>query len=130
MNLNADNLADISERMVSEAVRAGADDVIVSGISSDTRQIRFSENRIDIFNNWKDTSFHLFLVRQKRVVATTIKGNDDYREANTTVAHIIFEKYVLSTNIGGISVIVHDCACTLRQRKLPVPLHPWPIRPL
>ncbi|MBX8636056.1 MAG: TldD/PmbA family protein [Thermoplasmata archaeon] len=81
MSLNADNLADISERIVSEAVRAGADDAIVSGINSDTRQIRFSENRIDIFNNWNDTSFHLFLARQKRVVATTIKGNDDYREA-------------------------------------------------
>ncbi len=81
MNLNADNLADISERIVSEAVRAGADDVIVNSISSDTRQIRFSENRIDIFNNWKDTSFHLFLAKQKRVVATTIKGNDDYRES-------------------------------------------------
>ena len=79
--MDADKLADMSERIVSEAVRKGADDAIVNGISSDTRQIRFSENRIDIFNNWKDASFHLFLSKRKRVVATTIKGNDNYREA-------------------------------------------------
>ncbi|MBX8631247.1 MAG: TldD/PmbA family protein [Thermoplasmata archaeon] len=78
--MEASQISGISESIVDEALRSGADDVAVNGLSAITRQVRFSENEIDIFNSWEQTYFQLFLVKQRKVVSTTIKGTKDYRD--------------------------------------------------
>ncbi len=77
--MNTEQLKNLSERIVDYAVRKGADDAVVNAYSTDTRQIRFSENRSDIFNRWNEAHFQLFLSKDRRVVATTIKGADNFK---------------------------------------------------
>ncbi len=68
-----------ADDIASYTSRKGADDVIVNAFSTDSRQIRFSESRQDIFKRWNQTYFHIFLAKERRVVSTTVKGWEDYR---------------------------------------------------
>jgi PmbA protein len=102
MKMETESAEGIAESILDEALRLDFSDVIVNAVVSDTRQIRFSENDIDIFNRWLDTSYQLFLVRDKRVVATTAKGLADYREVLEN-ARKTAERSTPSEEYGGIA---------------------------
>lgn len=70
----------LADQILSYTMKKGADDAIVNAYTADIRQIRFSENNIDIFNGWNEVYFHLFLASRRRVVSTAIKGGDNFRE--------------------------------------------------
>lgn len=78
--MSNEGLSRFADRILSYTMKKGADDSIVNAYSSDVRQIRFSESKIDIFNSWSDVYFHLFLSSKRRVVSTVVKGGDNYRE--------------------------------------------------
>jgi PmbA protein len=69
-----------AEEIMEYALSLGADDVVVNAYEERNRQIRFSNNRMDIFNGWIERHYVLFLAKQKRVVATTIESGDVYKE--------------------------------------------------
>lgn len=69
----------LADQILNYTMKKGADDSIVNAYSADIRQIRFSENSIDIFNSWNEVYFHLFMASKRRVVSTVIKGGDNYR---------------------------------------------------
>ena len=50
----------------------GADDVIVEKINSKTKQVRFFNNSISIFNDWETTFYKVFLSWKRRTVSTII----------------------------------------------------------
>jgi PmbA protein len=50
----------------------GADDVIVEKINSKTKQVRFFNNSISIFNDWKTTFYKVFLSWKRSTVSTII----------------------------------------------------------
>ncbi len=77
--MNIEQFKDLTEKIVEYSLKRGADDAIVNSYRTDTRQIRFSENSIDIFNRWDETYFHLFLSMKRKVVSTTIKAADNFR---------------------------------------------------
>lgn len=68
-----------AEEILEYTLSRGADDAVVNAYDEDVRQVRFSESRMDIFNRWMERHFVLFLAKDNRVVATTIKGEDSYR---------------------------------------------------
>ena len=76
--MNTERLKELAEDIVDYTVEKGADDAVVNAFTTDTRQIRFSENQIDIFNRWNETYFNLFLARKGCVVSTSIKGSENY----------------------------------------------------
>lgn len=77
--MDIEQLKELSEKIIEYTLEKGADDAIVNSYRTDTRQIRFSENSIDIFNRWNETYLHLFLSMKRKVVSSTIKGADDFR---------------------------------------------------
>ncbi|MGD2251038.1 MAG: TldD/PmbA family protein [Candidatus Methanofastidiosia archaeon] len=63
-----DNATKIKEK----ALALGATDVVVKGISSQNKQVRFSNNDIDIAKTWHELMFQVFLAYKNRVVTTEI----------------------------------------------------------
>jgi PmbA protein len=54
------------------ALKKGADDVIIEKNSGETRQVRFANNNVQIFNIWNILSYEIFLSYKKRVVGTVV----------------------------------------------------------
>lgn len=54
------------------ALKKGADDVIIENNSGETRQVRFANNNVQIFNIWDIQSYEIFLSYKKRVVGTVV----------------------------------------------------------
>jgi len=79
--MQEESLIELAEDICNLSLSRGADDAIVNAIRNDTRQIRFSESRVDIFNRWRDVYYVLFLARKGSVVSTLIKGRGDMEEA-------------------------------------------------
>ncbi|WXG46220.1 MAG: TldD/PmbA family protein [Candidatus Atabeyarchaeum deiterrae] len=77
MKLITDELIEKTEHVVEKARNLGATEVIAEAVVSRDRQIRYSNNQIDISQNWRDLGIHLVLTVGKKVVATEIKRFDD-----------------------------------------------------
>ncbi|MEM3851800.1 MAG: TldD/PmbA family protein [Methanomassiliicoccales archaeon] len=73
-------LKETSEEIVDYSLSRGADDVVVNAFSEFSRQLRFSESRIDIFNGWRDQHFQLFMAKGGKVVSTQVKDAKSYRK--------------------------------------------------
>ena len=54
------------------ALKNGADDVIIEKNIDETRQVRFANNNVQIFNIWNTISYEIFLTHKKRVVNTVV----------------------------------------------------------
>ncbi len=59
------------------ALKNGADDVIIEKNSGETRQVRFANNNVQIFNIWNILSYEIFLSYKKRVVGTVVLDSSE-----------------------------------------------------
>jgi PmbA protein len=75
-----------TEEIVKKAKALGADEVIASTVFGKYRQVRFSNNQIDITVAWNDYATDVILAWKKRVVATQIH---DFCEADTSLRHLM-----------------------------------------
>jgi PmbA protein len=62
----------IPEAIVKRARKMGADDVVCTLTRDETKQIRFADNSISISKSWQSNNFGIFLVRDKRIIATNV----------------------------------------------------------
>jgi len=54
------------------ALKNGADDIIIEKNIDETKQVRFANNNIQIFNIWNTISYEIFLSYKKRIVNTVV----------------------------------------------------------
>ncbi len=54
------------------ALKNGADDIVIEKNLSETKQVRFANNNIQIFKNWNTETIKIFLSYKKRIVNTTV----------------------------------------------------------
>src|SRR5439155_1437407 len=79
-------MEDIASRIVDKAVSLGCKDAVADVIENRSYQIRFARNEVVISNQWRESSASVFLVHDKRVVATDIK---DLTKADEAVERLV-----------------------------------------
>ena len=91
-----------TEAIVKEAKALGADEAIASTVLGNYRQVRFSNDRIDIGLSWRDYSTSILLTWRKRVVLTEIK---DFRNASEAVKRLLDLAKISKENptYGGVA---------------------------
>jgi PmbA protein len=77
MKLMAGELEEKTEHVVEKAKSLGATEVIAHATVSRDRQIRFSNNQLDISNTWHENTISVLITVGKKVVATEIRKFDD-----------------------------------------------------
>ncbi len=89
---------------VKKAKKYGADDVIVHSILDKTGQVKFVNNEIVTIKNFENISADIFLVKDKKIVATNIKKFTT-SEIDKTLSRIFkFIKYIPPTeDYNGIA---------------------------
>lgn len=80
------DLLDRTEEIVKKAKRLGADEVIVKTTLGKYRQVRFSNNQVDITVAWNDYTTDLTLAWKKRLVATQIH---DFHDVDASLKQLI-----------------------------------------
>ncbi len=66
-------MEDYAERIVEKALDLGCQDAVADVSVNRSYQIRFAQNEVVISNRWRETTASVFLVHNKRVVASDIK---------------------------------------------------------
>jgi PmbA protein len=66
-------MEDTAERIVKKATELGCQDAVADVAVNRSYQIRFAQNQIVISNRWRETTASVFIVYNKRVVASDIK---------------------------------------------------------
>jgi PmbA protein len=96
----------IPEAIVKRTREMGADDVICTHTRDETKQIRFANNSITISKSWSHDNFGIFLVRDKRVIATSVS---DPARIEKTLDDIMKRTALMPMNdeYGGIASGVH-----------------------
>jgi PmbA protein len=74
--LMTEEIIEKTEHVVEKARSLGATEVIAQGIVSRDRQIRFSNNQIDVSQNWFESTIHVFLTVGKKAIASQINRPD------------------------------------------------------
>lgn len=59
------------------ALKNGADDVVIEKSIDETKQIRFANNNVQIFNIWSTVTYEIFLSHKKRIVNTVVFDNSE-----------------------------------------------------
>ncbi len=80
------DLLDRTEEIVKKAKRLGADEVIAKTTLGKYRQVRFSNNQVDITVAWNDYTTDLALAWKKRLVATQIH---DFHDVDASLKQLI-----------------------------------------
>jgi len=62
---------ELTELMVEEAVKHGAEDVAVLGSLENTRMIRFSNNKISVVKAWRNLGINMIIAVKKRIVVSS-----------------------------------------------------------
>jgi PmbA protein len=75
-----------TEDVIKKAESLGADEVVASTVFGKYRQVRFSNNQIDITTAWNDYATGVVLAWKKRVVATQIH---DFRESDASLKQLM-----------------------------------------
>ena len=75
-----------TEETIKKAKGLGADEVVASTIFGKYRQVRFSNNQIDITAAWNDYATNVILAWKKRVVATQIH---DFRKSDASLKQLM-----------------------------------------
>ncbi len=70
-------MEDLAAQIVAKAQKLGCQDAVADIVQNRSYQIRFARNEPVISNRWRESSASVFLVHDKRVVATDIKDLSD-----------------------------------------------------
>jgi len=79
-------MEDIASRIVDKAIALGCQDAVADVIVNRSYQIRFAQNEAVIGNRWRESTASVFVVHDKRVVASDIK---DLSKADEAVARLV-----------------------------------------
>jgi PmbA protein len=79
-------MEDIASRIVKKAVSLGCQDAVADVVQNRSYQIRFAQNEAVISNRWRESSASVFVVHNKRVVASDIK---DLSKADDAVERLV-----------------------------------------
>jgi len=95
-------MEDNANRIVKKALSLGCEDAIADVYETNSFQIRFSQNQIDITNSWREQAASLFIVYEKRVVMTDIR---DLSKSDEAVGKVVRIAKVSQKNpeYGGIA---------------------------
>nr|MDO8134890.1 TldD/PmbA family protein [Candidatus Njordarchaeum guaymaensis] len=77
MKLMTEELEEKTEHVVEKGKSLGATEVIAHASVSRDRQLRFSNNQLDISNTWHENSIHVLLTLGKKIVATELRKFDN-----------------------------------------------------
>lgn len=80
------------QEIVDMCVKRGADDVVCTVQSAKKKQIRFAKNEITASKLWDSTSASIFMVRDKRIVVTSL---DDFSQVESTLDNLFSLSRVL-----------------------------------
>ncbi len=64
--------AELPEAIVKKALKMGADDVICTSETGDTKQIRFANNSVTASKSWASTEINIYITKDKRILSTDI----------------------------------------------------------
>ncbi len=64
--------AELPEAIVRKVLQMGADDVICTSESGDTKQIRFANNSITASKSWASTGVSIYITKDKRILSTDV----------------------------------------------------------
>ena len=79
-------MEDIAAQIVKKALHLGCQDAVADLVENRSYQIRFAQNEPVISNRWRETYASVFLVHDKRVVATDVK---DLSDADAAVERLV-----------------------------------------
>jgi PmbA protein len=82
-------MLDLAENIVKKLQMQGIDEVSVIIEERDQKQIRFSNNEVDIYKNWIDSEISLFLAKGKKTLSTTIKDFNKIDEQLSTFVKLV-----------------------------------------
>ena len=63
---------DIPKLILKRLKEEKADDIVIISNSTDTNQVKFSNNKISVIKNWTNNSITLFVAKDKKIVTTSI----------------------------------------------------------
>jgi PmbA protein len=91
-----------TEAIVKKGKALGADEVIANTVFGEYRQVRFSNNQIDIGVGWNDYSTNIVLTWNRRFVATQIKN---FKNVDGTIKRLLKVAKVSKENpmYGGVA---------------------------
>ncbi len=81
-------MLELTNYVVERGLSMGAADVIAKGVHSQNQQVRFSNSEIDIIKTWNESVIHVFLVYEKRVVATEIRNFKNLGESTKNLVKL------------------------------------------
>ena len=94
----------ITEKVVKYAKKLGADDVVATLVSGETRQIRFANNSVSVLQNWSLNKLNIFLSVKKRIVRTTLDDISENKVESAIKNLIKISKQILpKTDYHGIA---------------------------
>jgi len=79
-------MEDYAERIVDKALDLGCQDAVADVAVNRSYQIRFAQNEVVISNRWRETTASVFLVHNKRVVASDIK---DFTKLDAAMENLV-----------------------------------------
>src|SRR2546430_2039093 len=79
-------MEEVASPIVDKAIAPGCQDAVADIVQNRSYQIRFAQNEAVISNRWRESSASVFLVHDKRVVATEIK---DLSKADEAVERLV-----------------------------------------
>lgn len=104
---------DYVDEVFEKLMKKGIDDAVVQQWVEETRQLRFSESRKDLFNVWKESTITVFASRGKRVAGMAIKDFGSIERAVVEIAELC-SKVPENPEFMGIS----PEKTTIRQRRV------------
>ncbi len=109
---------EIPGKIVEKALDMGAGDVICTLSESDTKQIRFANNSITASKSWSSKVLGIFLVKDKRVVATDIS---DFSKIDTSLEDLMKLAGVMekSQNYQGVAKGKFDYRASDMDHRIP-----------
>ena len=75
-----------TEKIVKLALELGADEAVAKRLVKDDLQIRFSQNRADILNNWMTESLNVFIAVDGRTTGVEIKDGTEKESLEKAIA--------------------------------------------
>jgi len=78
-----------TDGIVKKVLSMGADEVSAIYTESDVKQTRFSNNKMDIYLNYIDSSLSIFIAKNKKTISTTIKNYNNIDEKLSTLLKLM-----------------------------------------